>query len=84
MKDFRLTDCKNANVKSEKVEKWETTPVFFWKIIEKKLARFTKNSYLCIVDVKETKASIIFGLAMEKIFLSARGSSAWLNGENKE
>ena len=48
MKDFRLTDFENANVKSEKVEKWETTPVFFWKIIGKKLARFMKNSYLCI------------------------------------
>ena len=74
MKDFHLTDFENANVKSEKVEKWETTPVFFWKIIGKKLARFMKISYLCIEDAKQTKASKICGITIEKIFLSARDS----------
>lgn len=48
------------------------------------LAYIEKFPYLCIIDAKQTKASIIFGLAMEKILISARVSSAWLSNENKE
>ena len=48
------------------------------------LAYIEKISYLCIIDAKQTKASKIFVLAMEKIFISARVSSAWLSNENKE
>ena len=43
-----------------------------------------KISYLCIIDAKRTKASKNCGKAIQEIFPSARGSSAWLNGKNKD
>ena len=54
------------------------------KIIEKIFGGFGKKSYLCIIDAKRTKASENYGMAMEKIFPSARGSSAWRSGKNEE
>ena len=35
-------------------------------------------------DAKQTRASRNCGIAMEKIFPSARGSSAWRSGKNEE
>ena len=57
--------------------------------------RFMKNNCLlsCICrenfvplhqDAKRTKASENCGMAMEKNFPSARGSSAWRSGKNKD
>ena len=57
--------------------------------------RFMKNNCLlsCICrekfvplhqDAERTKASENCGMAMEKIFLSAQGNSAWRSGKNKD
>ena len=56
----------------------------FLKIIGKKFGYIEKNYYLCIIDAKRTKASKNCGKAIQEIFPSARGSSAWLNGKNKD
>ena len=54
------------------------------KIIKKIFGGFGKNSYLCIVDAKRIKASKNCGITMEKIFPSARGSSASYNRKIKD
>jgi len=52
------------------------TCIFLKKIIAVFLAQFRKNLYLCNIVATMTLATKICGMAIEKIFLSARGSSA--------
>jgi hypothetical protein len=49
---------------------------FYLKIIADFLAHVDKNSYLCIIDAKRTKASKNCGITMKQNFLSARESVA--------
>jgi hypothetical protein len=56
----------------------------FSKIVGKKFGYIEKILYLCIKDAKMTKASKNCGITMEKIFPSARGSSASYNRKIKD
>ena len=53
------------------------------KKVAEKFGYIKKSLYLCIKDAKRTKASEIYGLAMEKVFLSARESPAWLRRKKR-
>jgi len=56
------------------VRSYKFITLFFRKIIAKKFGSFEKNSYLCIIDAKQTKASKICGITIAKNFLSRRRS----------